>query len=484
MDDGDAMTMPPLAVDLDRTLLLTDSLVEQVLTVLFRHPRAAFGALTGLFHGRAELKRRVTTVAAVTAAELVFDDELIGYLRKEKDNGRALHLVTAADQRIADLVAGATGLFDSATGSKDGLNLKGANKLAHLERRFPGGFSYAGDSPADLVIWQGARSAVLVGVGGRVRQAVADMGVRIEADISRERPRLGDWLSLMRVHQWSKNALIFVPFILSQRFDDLAAIFSLLVGFLALSLAASGTYILNDIADIGADRAHRSKRFRPIARGLIDAGQAFVVAIALVVAGLLLAASQSLVAAGLILVYLAGSLAYSFALKRLAMVDIFVLGGLYTMRMVIGTALVGVAFSHWLLMFSFVFFFSLSMAKRHVEIVNAARSRPAGEDPWIKGRGYRTSDAPLTLSMGVGTTLLSVLVLSLYVVTDVYPHGIYRQPEWLWATVLLVMAWTSRIWLLSHRGELDDDPVAFALRDPASLVMGAGAGAALLLAAT
>jgi len=147
-----------------------------------------------------------------------------------------------------------------------------------------------------------------------------------------------------------------------------------------------------------------------------------------------------------------------------------------------GGYLAGAAASHWLVMFSFFFFFSLSLAKRHVEIANAKRATT--EDVSVIGRGYRTSDAPLTLALGVSTSLLSVLIFSLYIANDMYPRGLYHHPQWLWGDVILVMMWSSRIWLFSHRGELDDDPVSFALRDPPSLLMGLAAAVVLVLAAT
>lgn len=277
-------------------------------------------------------------------------------------------------------------------------------------------------------------------------------------------------MKLFRVHQWAKNILLFVPLVLGQAVFDLQALFPVVLGFIAMNLVASGAYVVNDISDIASDRVHATKRNRPIASGLIDAGQALAVALTLIIAGVALVLSQSLSAAVLLLVYLTATLSYSFALKLMPMVDIFVLGGLYTLRIVIGAELAGMANSHWLLMFSFFFFFSLSMAKRHVEIANAARA--SNTELPIKGRGYRTSDTPLTLCMGIGTNLVAILILSLYVATDIYPRENYAHPQWLWAIVVLVMMWSSRIWFLSHRGELDDDPVSFAIRDRISILIG------------
>lgn len=460
----------PLAVDLDRTLLRTDSLVELFLLSFFRSPWEATKLLRHLRTGKACFKEALVSSGAIDPYSFLFNEELVDYLRKQHERGRPIHLVTAADQRLADAVAEKIECFSSATGSTKGVNLKGANKLKHLEEQFPQGFSYAGDSSSDLIIWERSRSAVLVGLRKSTRQAFHKLNCRVEFEIAKQPPRLRDWMRLFRIHQWSKNILIFVPMVLSQEFSDLSVILSVLVGFIAMGLAASGTYVINDISDIASDRVHPTKRFRPIASGKIDAAHALAVALLMILGGLALVASQTLVAAGYLCAYLLLTTLYSFSLKTLPIADIFVLAGLYTLRIVIGVFLAGAMASHWLLMFSFFFFFALSMAKRHVEIVNVASKARSVQT--IKGRGYKTSDAPLTLAMGVGTNMIAILILSIYVASDIYPRALYGHPQWLWGVVILVMMWSSRIWLLSHRGELDDDPVSFALRDRFSLLIG------------
>ncbi|MFT8417525.1 MAG: UbiA family prenyltransferase [Acetobacter sp.] len=460
----------PLAVDLDRTLLVTDTLVEHFLGAAFRSPWRAVKALAMLRAGRASFKRAILQGTAIDPDSLLYNRDLVAYLQEQKRAGRALHLVTASDQITADLVARNVGIFDSATGSTPPVNLKGRHKLAYLEQRFPEGFSYAGDSPADLSIWKKASSAVLVGVSPSTRAAFNKLGCPVEYEIDRPPAGLRDWLKLLRIHQWSKNILLLVPLILGQAFFQLHALLAVAVGFVAMGLVASGTYVMNDISDIAADRSHQTKNARPIARGTIDAGQAFCVALVLILLGFFFMATQSLPATWWLLVYLIGTLSYSLVFKCLPMIDVFILGGLYTLRIIIGVCLAAQPLSHWLLMFSFFFFFALAMAKRHVEITKAANRPGAGVE--IKGRGYRTTDAPLTLTLGVGTNLVAVLVLSLYVASDIYSRPFYNHPQWLWAPVILVMMWSSRIWLLSHRGELDDDPISFAIHDRISLLLG------------
>ncbi|WP_459773765.1 UbiA family prenyltransferase [Asaia astilbis] len=460
----------PLVVDLDRTLVLTDTLVEHFLLLFLRSPWQAILCLFQLIKGKAAFKEAVAESVDLYRGALLFNPELLAYLREQKLKGRALHLVTASNQKMADLAAAAAGVFDSATGTSSAINLKGKNKLAHLQKVFPEGFCYAGDCSADLVIWEQSDAAVVVGADRSTREALSRLSCPIELSIDRSKGTFRDWRRLLRVHQWSKNVLLLVPLLLGHKYFDLPSILSVLVGFIAMGLVASGTYIINDINDLIADRAHATKRRRPVASGVIEAGPAAVVAVALVLGGLIVMASLSVSAAGWLLLYLVATLSYSCIFKRQPMIDVFILGGLYTLRLVIGACLAGAEQSHWLLMFSFFFFFSLSMAKRHVEIVKAVES--SNGSAVIKGRGYRTSDVPLTLAFGVGTCLVAVLILGLYVAFDINPQKLYRDPEWLWGVVVLVMVWSSRIWLLSHRGVLDDDPVSFAIRDRISLLIG------------
>lgn len=460
----------PLVVDLDRTLIRTDSLTEQFLVGLCQRPWRTVRTLFELRKGKAAFKSAVFRLGNLHTDAMIYNQELLDYLKAEKRAGRRLHLVTAANQGVADAIGRELGIFDSHIGSSAEENLKGQQKLTYLERAFPEGFVYAADSHADLAIWQKARGAILVGVNERLRKAVEAAGVPVERSFDPGRPTLRDWLRLMRLHQWAKNLLIFVPLLLGHRYTDSVAISLSMLGFLSIGLAASGTYIINDISDLRADRAQPSKRRRPIASGLVDAGHAVLVALLLIITGLAIMFSLSYAAAGILVLYLAATLTYSFIGKRLPLVDIFILAGLYTLRIILGITLVGTEFSYWLLLFSFFFFFSLSSAKRHVEIVTTRQRDPTLQR--IPGRGYLVSDEPLTLTYGVATTVAALLILTLYVANDLYPVDAYSQPAWLWGDIVVIMMWTSRIWLLSHRGELDDDPVAFALSDRISLGLG------------
>ncbi|MBK5960527.1 hypothetical protein CCR97_20330 [Rhodoplanes elegans] len=463
----------PLVVDLDGTLLLGDTLFECFSAVLFRSPRAAATALLGL-RDRAAFKRTLAAHAILELADMPWRDELVALLRTERARGRAVHLVTAADQAVADGVAAALGLFDSATGSDGVRNLKGLAKLAHLRERFPDGFLYAGDSPADLPLFAAAAGAVLCDVSRRVAAEVERCGTPVLATLSRPRPGVRVWLAAMRVHQWSKNILLFVPLFVGHVFDDPHKVATAIAGFLVLSLMVSGTYLLNDISDLAADRRHPTKRRRPFASGALPLSLGLVAAPVMIAAALVAGALLSPAFALLLLLYLALTTAYSLVLKREPLTDVFVIGGLFTLRVAMGAAVLGIVQSPWLLSFALAFFVSLALAKRHAEVIRAYRA----DTNEIAGRGYRGDDWPLTLAFGVGAGLFSLVIMLLYLANDAAPSGFYRHTVWLYAVPVLMALWLQRIWLIAQRGELADDPVVFALQDPRSLVLGAIVGSA------
>jgi 4-hydroxybenzoate polyprenyltransferase len=289
---------------------------------------------------------------------------------------------------------------------------------------------------------------------------------------------LDGWLSALRLHQWAKNLLVFVPLVLAGGLLTPGPLFRQLAGLVLIGVCASGAYILNDIRDLEADRAHPTKQLRPFADGRLAPRSGVIVAVVLILLGLTGAAALSPAFAAWVAVYMVGTLAYSMWLKRLAIVDVAALAGLYTLRLVMGAALAAVPLSEWLAIFAITFFFSLSVAKRHVEIVKAAAGAPGP----IAGRGYRTQDAALTLTLGVAAAMTAFLVMVLFVVFQAFHQANYVRPEFLWSAPFLTFLWIARVWLFAARGELDDDPVVFALKDRVSLALGALVLASVLIA--
>lgn len=469
----------PLVVDLDWTLVKTNSLLENVLAGLVRAPGRTFSALASIANGRSVFKRQMASMDVLDVSSLPVRDELVEFLRQERGRGRDLHLVTAADQSIADAMAARTGLFASAVGSTAAENLKGGAKSRFLQKRFPLGFSYAGDSGADVEVWKTAKSAILVGASRATKRRVSNLSLPVEREFDDRAPSLAAWLRALRVHQWAKNLLILVPLFLSHLYVQPSAVFAAALGFICLCLMASGTYLLNDVRDREVDRQHESKRNRPIASGEISVARAISAAVLAILASLAGAAALSLPFLALLMTYFATTTAYTFYVKRVAILDIFALSFLYGLRVFMGMVLIAAPFSNWLLAFSLLFFFSLSACKRHVEIVRAVQR---GESNKIRGRGYEPQDAPLTLTFGVSSGVVAILILFLYLMHDAFPAGAYRTPQWLWLIGYCVFIWLARVWFLSHRGELDADPVAFALRDGASLFLGGIVAALFVLA--
>jgi 4-hydroxybenzoate polyprenyltransferase len=272
----------------------------------------------------------------------------------------------------------------------------------------------------------------------------------------------------LRLHQWAKNILIFVPLVLGGKGVDGDAWLNALVGFLALGFAASATYIINDLRDLQVDREHRSKRTRPLANGDLSIRSAIFLAIAGLVIGFALAAYAGLGAVAMLALYVALSLSYSFYWKRVPILDAFVLAILFTSRLGMGVALTDVRLSLWLFVFSMFIFMSLCMAKRNTEVLSSTGSRSIT----IPGRGYVSNDAPLILALGMGTGMAAVLVMILYLIEDAYPRQFYANPAFLWALPGILFLFLGRVWLLSERRQLHDDPVAFALKDRISLLLG------------
>ena len=473
----------PLAVDLDGTLLACDSLHEGFVAALMHRTSATPGTLAALWKGRAAFKREVCGLSPTVPETLPFNEAFLDWLRSEAAAGRELHLMTAADQSVADCIAARLGIFTSATGSDGVRNLTGREKATLLRLRFPKGFGYAGDRADDLPVFAAASEIVLVNarpaVAARARAVAEAEGRTVLAEFPRRRHVAADWIRSLRLHQWSKNLLLLVPLVLGHAAGDTDALLRCLAGILVLGCIASGTYILNDLSDLQSDRQHATKRHRPFAAGRLSPLAGLAVGAALIVGGLLAALmlghSFALGALG----YVVLSLSYSMALKCIPLFDTLAIAALFTLRVVLGVELAQVPYSPWLLCFAAFFFFSLALAKRHVEILQSATGSGAIA---LSRRGYTPEDWPLTLAFGAASGIASLLIMILFVVDDVAPSRLYHSPAWLYVTPVAVAIWLGRIWLLAQRRQLHDDPVVFALRDPASWAVGAAAAASVALA--
>jgi 4-hydroxybenzoate polyprenyltransferase/phosphoserine phosphatase len=452
----------PLVVDLDGTLTRTDTLVESLVQAVKRHPCDILRLPLWLIKGRAVLKARVAARAGFAAEFLPYQEALCDYLRIERTKGRRIILATAANRQIAKSIAAHLGLFDEVVASDETRNLKGTAKLEAVRACAGNRFTYAGDSAADLPIWRAAQSAVLVGASPRVTKAV-----RRQTPLEREFPTptagLGVWLRELRVHQWLKNLLIFVPLFTAFAFTEVKAFLTASLAFLCWSLTSSATYVLNDLWDLDSDRRHLYKRDRPLASARIPIIAGVGVSAALLIAAFMLASMLSTDFLRLLLLYLALTSFYSLVLKQYVLLDVYLLAVLYILRIVAGSAAVGVTTSIWLLAFSFFLFFSLALLKRCTELMSLDRA----ELDKTHGRSYRVGDFAVLWPMGVGAGLCAVVVFTLFIsASDTETR--YATPQLLWLVALALVYWLGYLWIKTSRGEMHDDPIVFAVKDMGS----------------
>jgi 4-hydroxybenzoate polyprenyltransferase/phosphoserine phosphatase len=449
----------PLVVDLDGTLTPTDTLTESVLKLIKQRPANLLALPFWLIKGRSFLKARIAERVDLPVASLPLRHELIDYLKAEKARGRTLMLATAAHRRIAEPFARRLGLFDTILASDEQTNLKGKTKLAAIQQHYPQGFVYAGDSKADLPIWAQAEGAVLVGASPQVSAQVRDAG-HVECEFGGARPNMALWLRALRVHQWAKNLLLFVPLLTGFAFFDPVRVLSILMAFVAFSLIASSTYLVNDLWDLDSDRIHLRKRHRPFASGSIGIAQGIAVAGLLLCTAFVLAAAVSAAFAGMLALYLVLTSAYSWSLKRYVLIDVLMLAVLYTMRILAGSVAVHMRVTSWLLAFSVFAFFSLALVKRCSELVSLQQMGAQS----AHGRDYQVSDLSVLWPLGCASSIASVVVFGLFISA---PETVatYASHQLLWVAGLGLIYWQARLWIKTSRGEMHDDPLVFAMRD-------------------
>lgn len=454
----------PLCVDLDGTLIRTDLLVESMLALVHRNPLNIFAMLGWMLRGKAYLKRQIARRVQVDAATLPYNEALLQHLREQAPD-REMVLVTASDRLLAEPVAEHLGMFGRVLASDGEVNLSGARKAALLVESYgERGFDYAGNAAIDLKVWKHARSALVVGSQRLAARAAA--AAPLQQHFGTEQGGLRTWFEALRMHQWIKNLLIFLPLLASHRVFQELSLSRAAFGFLCFGLCASGVYLLNDLLDLPADRRHPRKRKRPFAAGRLPLAQGLVLTLVLTLAAFGMALWLSPRFALVLLGYYVLTTAYSFLLKRIAMLDVIVLAALYTLRIIAGTAAIRVPISFWLLAFSMFLFLSLAILKRYTELLTM---RNQGRDS-AHGRGYGVGDLALLQSMGTSSGYLSVLVLALYI-NSTASMALYHRPQVLWLLCPILLYWISRAWMVAHRDLMHDDPVVFAVVDRTSRVL-------------
>ncbi len=470
------MTSLPLVVDLDETLIKTDLLAESLFALMRQNPLYLFLLPLWLLRGRAFLKRQISQRVTLDVSLLPYHHELLDHLKLYHAQGRQLVLATGTDERIAQQVADYLQIFDRVLASNGTINLSGQNKrnclVAGYGEKY---FDYAGNSRRDLTIWSSARKAILVNPTRSLSRAAAGV-TEIEHVFRSRKRRLRLCLQALRLHQWLKNLLVFIPLVMAHRFLDLDLLGKSFLAFLGFGLCASSVYVVNDLLDLPSDRHHPRKRLRPFAAGDLSLFWGLGLAPFLLCLSLLVSLLLPLSFLGILAIYYVLNLSYSFYLKRIVLLDVIVLAGLYTLRVMAGSTSISIWPSSWLLAFSTFIFLSLALVKRYAELVIME-----AESGVVQVRGYQIVDKELLASFGSGSGYVAVLVLAIYISSGIAEIH-YTRHYLVWLLCPLLLYWISYIWLMAHRGTVHDDPLVFTIRDRVSRIVLLLATVVLLLA--
>ena len=459
-------TAIPLCVDLDGTLVKSDTLHDSLLVFLRTHPAKVPVLLRTLLQGKAAFKAYVAGAVTPDIAHLPYNRKLLLYLQTERARGRAIYLATGADIHLAQRIAGHLGIFSGVLGSDGEVNLTSHHKLDRIRNRFSESFAYIGNATPDLPLLAQAAEPMLANASQRLRAKLRARGIQPAREFEERAGPLTSFVKAIRAHQWAKNALIFLPLLLAHTLY-LSGLLRTLLAFACFSLTASATYIVNDLLDIEADRRHPRKQRRPFAAGDLSATTGVQIVVLFLVLALVGSRFLPSAFAGWLLTYLVTTLAYSAYLKRIPLVDVLVLSGLYTLRLLAGGAATGTPISHWLAGFAVFLFFSLALVKRFAEL----ETLRASALPPKNGRGYLVADLAQLRAFGTSSAYAAVVIFAIYISSrDVMV--LYHRPERLWLAVPFMILWLSRVWLLASRGELNEDPVVFAFTDRMSLLIG------------
>jgi 4-hydroxybenzoate polyprenyltransferase/phosphoserine phosphatase len=462
-----ARTGRPLCVDLDGTLVKSDTLVDSLMVLARRHPGEFLRAPLWALKGKAHMKSQVASLVTLDVDHLPYNRPLLDYLRDEHAAGRKLYLATGADRVLARKVAAHLGIFEDVLASDGATNLTGRNKLQQLEQRFADdGFDYIGNAMPDLPLLQGAQEAMVANPDLGLQLALKSRNVAVSRKFEDRSHLLAALAKALRVHQWAKNLLVFLPLLLAHSFRHAGPLLAAVAAFFCFSFTASATYIINDLLDLESDRVHLHKRKRAFAAGNLSVATGLGISFALAATALVTAAFLPRKFLVYLLLYFVTTLAYSLSLKRIVLVDVVVLSSLYTIRMLAGSEATHDPVSPWLAAFSIFLFLSLAMVKRFAELQNL---HTRGATP-TNARGYLLSDIEQLRSFGTSSAYASVVIFALYINgRDVV--ALYHHPTRMWLITPLLILWISRVWLLASRGLLDEDPVVFALSDRMSLLL-------------
>jgi 4-hydroxybenzoate polyprenyltransferase/phosphoserine phosphatase len=472
----------PLVVDLDGTLIYSDMLHESAIRVLRDKPLKLLWIPVLLLKGKAKLKAYLAEQTTFDPSTLPYNQDLILWLKSQKEGGRKIILCTASHQSIANPIAEHLGIFDQVIATDGALNIAGQNKADALVAQFgEGGFDYAGNSSADIAVWEKSAQGITVNASQHTINS-AQRVCSTACNFPKKNDSVKSILKMLRVHQWLKNILLFAPLLAAHQFNNWEGWVSLCLAFIAFSLCASSVYIANDLLDLESDRKHSRKIRRPFASGDIPIWVGVILSPVLLIISLIVANVVNPNFLGWLTTYFVITCAYSWGLKRLVLIDCITLAILYTLRIIAGASAIENNLSFWLLAFSIFLFLSLAFVKRYAELdsqENSFSKHSEGNNK-IHGRGYYASDASIIQALGIASGYAAVIVFALYLNSDAVIK-LYPSPEFVWGEVPILLFWISWVWIKTHRGDMHDDPLIFAIKDKVSQLTALAFAAVLLL---
>ncbi len=468
----------PLCVDLDGTLITSDTMHEAILAFIKHSPFKTWQLVRWFTQGgKANLKEQIGRHVQLRADLFPYNQPFLTYLTEQRALGRPLYLASGTSHYYAQAVADYLGIFDGVIASDATHSLAGTHKADALVNRFGAkGFVYAGNANVDVPVWKQAKAAIIVNASeGVVKKAQAT--VLIEKIFPAPPFSWQAVIKEMRLHQWVKNLLVFIPLILAHQFFEPTKLSQAVVAFIAFCFTASSIYFINDLFDIEADRQHPRKKNRPFAAGTLSIADGIVVWAALSIISTIITFALPLSFGILVGIYGVLNLIYSLFLKQIIIIDVITLASVYTLRLLAGSSATTVVTSRWLFLFSMFIFISLALMKRYIELANL---HSKGKHVAI-GRGYTIADRHWVFAAGLTSGYLSLVVLALYVNSQAV-LTLYTRPLALWFIVPLLFIWIQRVWLLVQRDQVHDDPVVFAISDKLSYVIATCTAIALYLA--
>ena len=456
---SDTLFRPPLVVDLDRSLVRVDLLHEAMARLGLRSPLRLIRLAWTHRKSLAAFKHAVAQAVPIDASKLPYEPRVITYLREESACGRRIILATASPAIWAEPIAAHLGLFSEVLATDAENNLKSHRKLAAIRELLDDmPFAYLGDSSDDIPLFEAATGGrILAGSSPKPLAHLRRSGVDFNHVAPANRAtQIRDMIRACRPVHWIKNMLIFVPAVTSWGMYDPSRLIPAVFAFFSFSLVASAVYLINDLSDLAADRAHPDKRRRPLAACQLPVTKGIALAAFLAISGLGLAIATGPVVITALLVYVALNAAYTIRLKEMPLTDIALLCSFYLIRVMLGLAVLGLPQSIWFLGFLGCLFAELAHWKRYVEVLNAPTSSS-------KRRSYTNQDANVLLAFGVGFSFTAAVVLTLYMRSnEVSP--VYQSPKVLALLAPILLLHNLGMWLEASRGKSASDPVTFVLK--------------------